>query len=197
MASNKWTAQDPIANNSTRSVLAERVFVNAADALYSDPTAKLDGGDPTAWSGYADLGIVAGSKATLTYNKEVKYIETGIDKVRRGVYLVGKSAQLAFTLEQYDMGVMEKITGLSKIAVGVIGSKMHVGQEDIVEKSLLILGTNKIDGKEHHIYCKKAGLTFQLAEQDDARVINVTAELYGFVASGQTTSCLFSLFILN
>jgi hypothetical protein len=200
MPSNKYTQQTPLEDSSIRTVLAERVYIADADTDYTDPTAALAGDDPGGdWD---DLGIVAGSKATLTYNKETKFIETGIDKVRRGAYLTGKNAQIAFTLEQFDMAVLELVTGLSATSFGspVVGSKIFLGQEDVVEKALLIIGTNKVDGKEHQIYCKKAAVVFQVAEQDDARVMNVTADLYSFLPTTspvQTVEALMVLYILE
>ena len=177
MPSNKYTTQPPKSGASTKTVLAERAYVHTVNTAYADPGAKLDGADPAGWT---DLGIVAGSKVQLNYTKEVKYVETGIEKVRRGSYVMGKSAQAVFTLEQYDVDIIEILTAQTATAVGGIGGKLYIGQDDIVEKALLFVGTNKVDGKEHHIYCKKAGITWQTQEQDDARVIQVTADLYAF-----------------
>jgi hypothetical protein len=201
MASNKYTQQTPIANQSIRAVLADRVYITTAGTDYADPVAKLEGdSEPVGSPAWVDLGIVANSKATLTYNKEVKYVETGIDKVRRATYLVGKNAQLAFTLEQYDMTVIEAISGLTKTAVGAIGNKIFIGQEDIISKALLIVSTNKIDEKEHHLFAKTVYLTFQVGETDDYRVMNVTAELTPFLPTtspAQTVEALFVLYILD
>ncbi len=199
MASNVWTQGAPLASNSTRVVLAQRVFINTADTVYADPTAKLNGTNPTGSPAWVDLGIVAGSKVTLTYNKETKYIETGLEKVRRGCYIVSKNANLQFSLEQFDMDVLESISGLTATALTGSpspGDKIYIGQEDIVEKALLILGTNVIDGKEHQMYCKKAQLVFGIEEQDDARVLKVTAELSAF-SPGAGSDCFFKYYILT
>jgi hypothetical protein len=198
---NKYTQQTPIAGESIRAVLADRVYVTTSGTDYADPAAKLEGdSEPAGSPAWVDLGVVANSKATLTYNKEVKYVETGIDKVRRATYLTGKNAQLAFTLEQYDMVVIQAISGLTEIAVGAVGSKIFIGQEDIIEKAVLIVSTNKIDNKEHHLFSKKAYLTFQVGETDDYRVMNVTAELTPFLPTTspvQTIEALFVLYILD
>src|SRR5512139_1677632 len=108
MASNVWTQGSPVAGSSTKVVLAQRVFLAPADTTYSDPTAALNGTSPA--SPWVDLGIVAGSKVTLTYNKETKYIETGLERVRRGAYISGKNANLQFSLEQFDIDVLEDIS---------------------------------------------------------------------------------------
>lgn len=194
MASNAYTQQPPISGASVKTVLAERCFIAAADTAYSDPGAKLDGATPSGWT---DLGIVAGSKVTLTYTKEIRYIETGIDKIARGAYTMGKSAECQFTLEQYDLDTLALITGLTVDAVGAIGGKLHIGQDDIIERALLFVGTNKVDGKEHHCYCKKGVINYAMQDQDDARVLNVTSRLYAFTASGETVDCFFVLYVLD
>lgn len=193
MPTNKYTTQPPKSGSSTKVVLAERAYINAANTAYADPGAKLEGADPSGWT---DLGIVAGSKVQLTYTKEVRYVETGIEKVRRGSYTMGKTCQAVFTLEQFDIDVVELLTGQTASAVGSIGNKLHVGQDDVVDRALLFVGTNKVDGKEHHVYCKKAGLTWQLQEQDDARVLQVTADLYAF-DPGDGIDAFFTWFVLD
>jgi hypothetical protein len=194
MASNKYTQQPPISGASIRSVIAERCYVAAVNTAYADPGAKLDGADPAGWT---DLGIVANSKVQMTYNKDIKYIETGIDKVTRGAYTMGKTAEAQFTLEQFDLDTLELITGLTADAVGGIGGKLHIGQDDIIEKALLFVGTNKVDGKEYHTYCKKASLVYSFQDQDDARVLQVTARLYAFTPSGETVDAFFTMYVLD
>jgi hypothetical protein len=194
MASNAYTQQPPKAGNSTKVVLAERAFVATYPTAYADPAAKLNG-SLTPAAGWQDLGIVMGSQVQLTYNKEVKFIETGIEKIRRGSYVVSKTAQAQFTLEQYDMGVMELVSGISKVAV-TGGNKLYVGQDDIVEKSLLFVGSNKADPKEFHTYCKQANLTWAVEQNDDARVIRVTADLFAF-DPGNGIDAYYVLYILN
>lgn len=195
MASNKYTQQTPKSGSSIKVVLAQRVYVAPADTAYSDPGAKLDGADPAA--PWVDLGIVEGSKVNMTYTKETNYIETGIEKIRRGAYITGKTCQLQFDLSQFDMDVLEEISGLTPDAVGAIGSKIHLGQEDFVEKALLIVGTNKIDGREHQYYCKKGSLVWSIEEADDARILRVTADLYAFTPSGETIDAFVTMYVLD
>jgi hypothetical protein len=194
MPTNKWTQQPPKAGASTRTVLAERVYYANADTVFADPGAKLDGADPGGWT---DMGIVGGSRVTLTYTKEVKPVNTGIEQVRRGSYTMAKSANMAWTLEQYDIDTISTLSGLSITAVGAIGGKLHLGQDDIVEKALLFAGTNKVDGKEFLHYSKKASLTWSIDQEDDARVLKVVADLYSFLPASETVEAYLTLYVLD
>jgi hypothetical protein len=193
--SNKYTKQPPISGASTAAVMAERCYIAPADTAYSAPGAKLAGADPGGL--WVDLGIVKESRVNLSYTKETKYIETGIEKVRRGAYVLGKTAECNFMLEQYDLDSVALLTGLSITAVGGIGGVLHIGQDDVVEKALLFIGTNKIDGKEHHIYCKKGVVVFQIQQEDDRRLLAVTSSLYPFVASGETDEGFYDWYVLD
>jgi hypothetical protein len=195
MPSNKYTKQTPVSGSSTKTVLAERVYIAPADTAYADPAARLAGSDPAA--PWADLGVVMNSRVNLAYTKDIRYVETGIERVRRGAYSLGKTAECTFTLEQYDLSIMELLTGLTQDLVGTASGKIHLGQDDVIERALLFVGTNKVDNKEHHIYCKKASVTFALAQEDDARVIQVTAALYPFIASGETEEGFMTWFVLE
>ena len=193
--SNKYTKQPPLAGSSTKVVLAERVYIADADTVYADPAARLDGDDPAApWE---DLGIVMNSRVNLTYTKDIRYVETGIERVRRGAYSLGKTAEATFTLEQYDLGQLEQVTSLTRDNVGANSGKLHIGQDDIVDKALLFVGVNKIDNKEHHIYCKKGTISFNVAQEDDFRVLQVTASLYPFVPAGETDEAYFTWYVLD
>lgn len=193
--SNKYTKQPPLAGSSTKVVLAERAFIAPADTVYTDPVARLDGVDPGApWE---DLGIVGGSKIQMAYTKDIRYVETGIEKVRRGSYLLGKTAEATFMLEQYDISALEALTGLTAAAVGAIGSKIQIGQDDIREVALLFVGCNKVDGKEYHTYCKKGTLSFNIQQEDDFRVMSVSCSLYPFIAVGETEEGYFTMIVLE
>lgn len=195
MPSNKYTQQTPKAGSSIKVVLAQRVYLAPVNTAYSDPSAKLDGADPAA--PWVDLGIVEGSKVTMNYTKETNYVETGIEKIRRGAYITGKQCQMTFDLSQFDKAALESLTGLTADVVGSIGSKIHLGQEDLVEGALLIIGTNKVDGKEHQYYCKKAALVFQVDEANDARIMKVTADLYAFTPAGETVDAFVTMYVLD
>src|SRR3954469_9315670 len=155
---NKYTKQPPIAGASTAAVMAERVYIAAFSTNYTAPTARLDGADPAAPWAAGDLGVIKDSRVNLNYTKEIKYVETGIEKVRRGAYSLSKTVEMSFMMEQSDVGPVSLLTGLaittSWTSIPANGaSLLHVGQDDVVEKGLLFIGTNKSDGKEHHIWC--------------------------------------------
>jgi hypothetical protein len=195
MPSNKWTQGTPLSGATTRAVLAERVYYAASNTAYSNPAAKLDGADPAGWS---DLGIVGGSRVTLTYTKEVKPVMTGIEQVRRGSYTMARSCKCSFTLEQYDLDTMAIIGGLS-ISSYTGGGRVEIGSDDIVEKALLFTGTNKVDGKEYHHHCGKASLAWNIDQEDDARVLKVDADLYLFNvgASGGSVEAFVTMHVLD
>jgi hypothetical protein len=164
------------------------VYVAPVGTSYPDPT-KLNGTDPAA--PWVDLGIVMNSQVQLAYTKETKYVETGIEKVRRGAYITQKTANAQFTLEQYDMGVLEAISGIASTSI-TGGKKMTVGLDDLVEKMMLFVGTNKFDGKEYHHLAKRGVITWNAQQNDDYRVIQVSAELYL-----DDTDGFFKLFVLD
>jgi hypothetical protein len=192
--SNKLTKQPPISGASTAVVLAERVYIAAADTAYAAPAVRLEGADPGGWS---DLGVVKDSRVNLSYTKEIKYVETGIERVRRGAYSLAKTAETNFMLEQYDLDTVSLLTGLTVDAVGGIGGVLHVGQDDLDEKALLFIGINKVDGKEHHIYCKKGTITFNVQQEDDRRILAASASLYPFVPTGETEEAFYSWYVLD
>lgn len=195
MPSNKWTQGTPLSGASTRAVIAERVYIAPSNTAYVDPTVKLEGADPA--SPWVDLGIIKDSKVTLTYTKDTKPVETGIEKVRRGSYTLGKKCMASFVLEQYDLDTLSLVSGLSTVAVGSIGGKLHIGQDDIVEKALLFLGTNKVDGKEIQHYTKKASLAWSIQEDTDARDLKVDADFYSFLPTGETVEAFVTMYVLD
>lgn len=194
MPSNKYTQQPALSGASVRAVIAERVYYANADTAYADPGAKLAGADPVGWN---DMGIVMGSRVNLTYSKEVKPVNTGIEQVRRGSYSMAKSCKAEFTLEQFDLDLISILSGLSSTAVGAIGGKLHLGQDDVVEKALLFVGTNKVDGKEYHHYTKKCSLNWSIDQQDDSRMLKVEADMYAFTPSGETVDAYITLYVLD
>lgn len=195
MPSNKFTQGTPIAGSSIRFVPAERAYVAPANTIYADPVAKSNGTDPGA--PWVDLGIVKDSKVTVTYTKTVKDVSTGIEKVRRGSYTTDKKATAMFVLEQFDMANLSVLSGLSQEVVGAIGNKIQLGQDDLVEKALLFIGTNKVDGKEIQHYTKKASLNWSVQEDAEARMLKVDADFYSFLAAGETIEGYLTLYILN
>jgi len=200
MASNKITKQEPLAGSTIKAVIAQRAYI-AADALQLYRTGtyepvKLNGVDPNGMAGtWYDLGIVAGSIVNVTYNKEVAFIETGLEKVRRGAYLKGKTASAEFTLEQFDSAIFANL-GLSVDTI-TNGKAIHLGQEDIIRRSLLFMGVNQIDGLEYHMHSKDASVAFAIEQQDDSKVLKVTCEFFPFIPYGETAEALLSTYILS
>jgi hypothetical protein len=127
----------------------------------------------------------------------VKPVNTGIEQVRRGSYSMAKSCKADFTLEQYDVDTMSILSGLSITAVGGIGGKLHLGQDDVVEKSLLFYGVNKVDGKEFIHYSKKASLNWSIDMTNDARVMKVSADMYMFTPGGETVDAYVSVYVID
>lgn len=194
MPTNKYTQQPPLTGASTRTVLAERVYYANANTAYADPGAKLAGADP---AGFSDMGIVMNSRVTLTYTKEVKPVNTGLEQVRRGSYSMAKACKAEFTLEQFDVDLISILSGLPITAVGAIGGKLHLGQDDVVEKALLFVGTNKVDGKEFQHYSKKCSLNWSIDQQDDSRMLKVEADMYSFLPAGETVEAYITVYVLD
>lgn len=177
--SNKFTKQTPIAGAPAAVVIAERVYLAPADTIYATPTSALDGSDPGA--PWVDLGTIDGSKVTLALTKNVQYIETGIEKVKRGSYVNGKDAQISFGMTQYHPDVIASISGVSSVNPSGGIKKIQLGQEGVVERAVLFVGTNVADGSEFQHYSKKAGLIFTVEENGDQRQMKVTGTCFPFV----------------
>jgi hypothetical protein len=195
---NKNTTQAPMTAvgqtgaQSVRFIPACRVYIKAADSTSAAPIqtyfTKSNGVTPTGWT---DLGTMLGA-AKLTYNKDTNKLKTGIDKVTRFEYVTGKEAMLDFNLAQFDDAIMTQISGLtaSIITSGSIVS-FGIGQEDIVEKALLCVCQNKLDGKEHQFYHPSAKINFELDEVEDGWALKVNADFCVFTALGQTVEEIF------
>lgn len=187
--SNRQTQQPSLSGSSVKCILASRVFVapiNTAQPQHrvnSNPTSVWV---PTTWS---DMGAVMKSKVQVSYNKTYADVRSGLDGVYKLSYVTEKTAEFAFSLDNFDMPVMGMITGNTSVTVsvsGYTGQKLWIGAEDVVTRALLLVGTNKIDNKEHHYYNPAAILKFQWAEDGDAIVVAVTATLKGFDTVAKT-----------
>lgn len=182
------TSQSPMASSGLtgaqviRFINAPRVYIKDMDVTPEPPATKSNGTVPDGWT---DLGIINGN-ARLTYEKELKEIRTGLDNVLRAQYIGQKSATLEFTLAQFDDVVMTHLTGLTASQI-VSGSAyaFPVGSEDIVTKALLLVMQNKLDGKEWQFYNPAAQISFAIAEDGEATVVNVTASLTAFLYQGK------------
>lgn len=198
IASNRQTQQTAIAGQSVKCILAGRAFIKATDAAATFPgIQKLGDGTPSGWT---DLGAVMRSKVTMDYAKEYNEVRSGLDGVYQVSYVTTKSCTWSFALDQFDSTVLAELLGATKSQGFVTsgsaqGYKLWVGKEDTVVKQLFMLGTNKIDSKEHQYWAPEADLRFAWEEDGDAVVIRVTANLRGKTfaddGAGETTKLSF------
>jgi hypothetical protein len=191
---NRNTQQTPITLGRTgaqsiRFIPGPRVYMRTADSTSAAPVqnyyTKSNGTTPSGWT---DLGIVSGV-VTLTYEKEIKDIETGIDQVLRLSYVGKKTAGIEFSLGQFDDVALETISGLTASVI-VAGSTVayKVGSEDLIQRAVMFVVQNKIDGKEWQFYNPNALLSFQILEEDDALVLKANGRLPAFQVAGAAGS---------
>lgn len=195
---NAWTRQNPMesggrtGSQSIKFVPAPRVFIKTADSTTSAPAqayyTKTNGLVPAGWT---DLGIVEGL-ATITYNKEIKDVLTGLDNILRLRYIGKKTAEIEASLSQFDDRAFEQVSGLtaSVISNGSIIS-YRVGEEDVITKALLLVADNKLDGKEWALYNPSAYISFSYAINGDFLELKMNAGLGAFTVQGTTSECLF------
>lgn len=196
---NKNTTQTPmtaVGNTGSqliRFIPACRVYIKAADSTTAAPVqayyTKSNGATPTGWT---DLGIMDGP-GQVTYTKDRKKVQTGIDQVVRAVYIDQKTAELAVTLDQFDDVVLQNISGLTPSVI-TNGSVVNfqLGQEDIINKALLLVCQNKLDGKEIQFYHPAADLSFVIDYSNDKMSLKLSADLIAFTASGATVDSMIS-----
>lgn len=196
IVSNRQTQQPSLALSSVKCILASRAFVrDYTSALTNNsPGARIDATDPSGWT---DLGAVMKSKVAMTYNKDYADVRSGLDGVYKTSYVTSKTCEWSFALDNYDNLVIAALTGTAastSTAGGSTGYRFWIGKEDVVEKQLLIVGTNKIDNKEHQYWAPSAILKFAWEEDGDAIVVRVTATLRAvdfknsIATSGETAS---------
>ncbi len=196
---NRNTTQTPMvtagrtAPQLIRLIPAPRVYVKGADSTTAAPVQNYytvsNGSTPTGWT---DLGIVDGN-AKMTYNTTVAMVNTGIDNYLRAAYVSAKEATIEFDLAQFDDVNIELLTGFSGSVI-TSGSIVNyqVGQEDLIQKALLIVLQNKLDQKEFQFYNPNAYINFVYAEGNQGLVLRVTCLLPSFTAQGQTAESFLS-----
>jgi hypothetical protein len=199
IATNKQTQQPALTSDtsSVKCILAGRAYVKDCTSPVTTAVAPVAGkAESTTPSGWTDLGAVMRSKVTMEYVKEYSDVRTGLDGVYYASYVTAKSCSWSFALDQYDATVLALLTGKTKgtgyiTSSTQIGYRFWIGKEDLVEKQLLLIGTNKLDEKEHQYWTPQADLRFSWEEDGDAIVIRVTAMLrsntYSQDAYGDTT----------
>lgn len=195
---NAWTRQNPLTvqgrtgDQSIKFVPAPRVFIKAAESTSAAPVqnyyTKSNG---VAVSGWDDLGIIEGL-ATLTYNKTNKDVKTGVDQILRLRYIGEKTAELEASFSQFGDYTFEKISGLtaSVISAGSIIA-YRAGEEDVINRALLLVAQNKLDGKEWQLYNPSAYMSFSYNLNGDFLELKFNAALPAFTPAGQTSECLF------
>ena len=144
---------------------------------------KSNGSTPAGWT---DLGIVSGM-AKITYDKKVVEVRTGMDDYLRASYVGSKEAKIEFVLDQFDDLNLELLTGYtgSVISSGSIVN-YQVGEEDLVQKAILVVAQNKLDQKEIQFYNPAAFVNFVFEESNTGLALKVTANLPSFTPQGET-----------
>lgn len=194
---NQNTRQNPMAAAGQTGVQvvkfidAPRIYIKATDANATPVTTKSNGTTPGGWT---DLGIVDG-KVKVTYTKQSKDVRTGIDQVLRAVYVDKKAIDLEFHLSQFDDVVMTQLTGItaSVITSGSI-VQFSTGSEDVVQKALLLVFDNKLDGKEWQFYSPNAYITLSFGDNGDETFVMGKAELPSFAWAGAEALCIQTMF---
>ncbi len=185
---NKNTAQDPVASGRTGTQVvkffdAPRVYIKTKDSSPTPIVVKSSGTTP---AGYTDLGIVDG-KVKVTYSKEITEIRTGVDNILRSSFVRQRTGTFEATLSQLDDVVVENLSGVTP-SVLLSGSivQFALGAEDVIEKALILVIDNKLDGKELQFYAPAAQVSFSFEDSGDFSVIKMTANLPGFTYDSAT-----------
>ncbi len=168
---------------------APRVYIKTLDSSPTPVVVKSNGTTPSGWT---DLGSVDGM-AKVTYTKDVKEVRLGMDEILMATYVGKKTAGFEFSLTQFDDIVLQNVSGLtaSTTTAGSIVS-YGVGSEDVVQKALLLVAQNKLDGKEMQFYSPLAYLTFAIEDSSGALVLKANANLPSFAwTTGGTTFAYF------
>lgn len=180
---NKNTTQTPLTSGLTgtqviKFIDAPRFYIKAKDSTPTPPVAKSNGSTPAGWT---DLGVVEG-KARVAYDKELNEIRTGIDNILRVSYVRQRTGTLECVLTQFDDVVIQELSGVtpSVITSGSI-VQFAIGGEDVIEKAILLVLQNKIDGKELQFYHPAGNVSFTIEESGDATVVRARVNLPAFV----------------
>lgn len=181
------TRQNPVATpgltgtQSVKFIPGPRLYMKTLDVTPTPVTTKSNGTVPAGWT---DLGIVNGP-AKVTYTKTVKEVRTGMDEILRAEYIGKIVAGLECDLSQFDDLALAEVSGLSASQI-VNGSTYQflMGSEDVVQKAILLVLQNKLDGKEHSWYNSDAYLTFDIAEVSGELILKVKADLPAMTFGG-------------
>lgn len=198
---NNFTQQVPLALGgltgvqSIAHIPACRVFLKAPDSTTAAPVNtmaafanKTLGATPASWT---DTGIMMAS-GQITYTKTLKSIMTGIDKIERQTYVESRTAKIDFELSQLDDTVMVALGFINSVITAGSTVNFQLGQEDVINKALLMVYDNKLDGKEIQWYHPSAQLSATLANNGGQTTVKVEARLIAFQPAGYTLSSLIS-----
>lgn len=194
---NKNTTQTPISTvghtgqQSVKFIPAPRVYLQNPNSLFQAPyfAVASQGNTPYGWT---DLGIVDGN-AQVNYNHSTAEVATGLEGNLRTVVTTGKSAQITFSLQQFDDVVFEQITGELPNVVNSSVVSYGLGTQTLKQAALLLVVQNKLDGKEWQFYNPAALLNFNLTTGTDSMELQVVGYLPAFQVVGQTKEQLMSV----
>jgi hypothetical protein len=183
---NIQSRQDPMTTDGATGVQVvkfidcPRVFIKDPDVTPTPYATKVaDTGTPADWT---DLGIVNG-KMKITYTKTEKEVRTGLDEVLRAIYVGKKTAGAEFDLSQFDDVVLSNLSGLTASVTGsgsAAKAQFAVGSEDVVQKALLLVLQNKLDGKEIQFYHPNAYLSFEVMDSGEETLYKGKANFIAF-----------------
>jgi hypothetical protein len=179
---NKNTTQASLGSGLTGSQVIKfipgpRMYVKAVDTTATPVVAKSNGSTPAGWT---DLGTVEGN-ARLAYDKEVKQVRTGIDQVLRASYIGQKSASVEVVLNQFDDKMFAEVSGITPSLISNASIyQFTTGSEDIVQRAVLLVLQNKLDGKEWQLYHPSADISFQIEDANEAMVVRMRCEFKAF-----------------
>lgn len=185
---NPMVASGLTGTQSIKFIPGPRIYMKTADVSAAPVTAKSNGSLPSGWT---DLGIVNGA-AKVTYTKTVKEVRTGMDEVLRAEYIGKKVAGLDCSLSQFDDVAFAAVSGLSASTI-IAGStyQFSVGSEDVIQKAILLVLQNKLDGKELQFYNPNAFLSFDVTDSSGELVLTVKADLPSFAWGGGSLEAFF------
>jgi hypothetical protein len=128
----------------------------------------------------------------VTYTKNQKKVQTGIDKITQLIYVESRSASIEFNLDQMDDYLLQQLGFSSSVITAGSSINFQVGQEDVVNMAMVLVYENKIDGKEIQWYHPSAAFTVTFEASADQLAIKCMVELVAFQASGASLLSLVS-----
>jgi hypothetical protein len=190
------TTQTPLTTGRTGAQVikfldAPRVYLKSKDGSSTPIIVKSNGVKP---AGYTDLGIVDG-KVAIAYDKEIVEVKTGVDEILRQTYIKNKTGSFEFVLSQFDDVAVEQLSGLTPSVV-TAGSVVQfaLGQDDIIERAVILVVQNKLDGKEWQFYSPAAQLSFTVESAGEFTVLRGRCKLPAFAHGGLDTIMVGSIF---